>query len=280
MERADGRLLLEISDDGVGGAVADTGSGLHGLSDRVAALDGELDLTSPPGGGTRLRVAASASRELASSSPTTRSCCARASCACSRSTGFTVVGEAGDADELLAQAREHRPDIVVTDIRMPPTHTDEGLRAAAAIRAELPQTGVLVLSQYASERYALQLLGDDTTGVGYLLKQRVMEPRSFAEAVRQVARGGTALDPEVVAHMLERRRPGGPIDTLTPRERTVMELMAEGQTNRTIAGGLDAQRAHRGAGRDRDLREARSRGDAEGHRRVLAVLMYLDAQGD
>ncbi len=196
------------------------------------------------------------------------------------STGFAVVGEAGDADELLAQAREHRPDVVVTDIRMPPTHTDEGLRAAATIRAELPQTGVLVLSQYASERYALQLLGDDATGVGYLLKQRVMEPRGFAEAVRQVARGGTALDPEVVAHMLERRRPGGPIDTLTPRERTVMELMAEGQTNRTIAERLALSEHTVERVVTAIFEKLALRGDAEGHRRVLAVLMYLDAQGD
>ena len=196
------------------------------------------------------------------------------------STGFAVVGEAGDADELLAQTREHRPDVVVTDIRMPPTYTDEGLRAAAAIRAELPQTGVLVLSQYASERYALQLLGDDATGVGYLLKQRVMEPRGFAEAVRQVARGGTALDPEVVAHMLDRRRPGGPIDTLSARERTVLAGMAEGQTNRTIAERLALSEHTVERVVTNIFEKLALRGDAEGHRRVLAVLMYLDSQGE
>ena len=196
------------------------------------------------------------------------------------STGFAVVGEAGDADELLAQTREHRPDVVVTDIRMPPTYTDEGLRAAAAIRAELPQTGVLVLSQYASERYALQLLGNDAAGVGYLLKQRVMEPRGFAEAVRQVARGGTALDPEVVAHMLDRRRPGGPIDTLSARERTVLAGMAEGQTNRTIAERLALSEHTVERVVTNIFEKLALRGDAEGHRRVLAVLMYLDSQGE
>jgi DNA-binding NarL/FixJ family response regulator len=147
-------------------------------------------------------------------------------------TGFDVVGEASDAAELLEQAREHRPDVVVTDIRMPPTQTDEGLRAAAEIRAELPGTGVLVLSQFANQRYAVQLLGESAAGLGYLLKDRVMEPRGFADAVREVARGGSALDPEVVAQMLDRRRPGGPIDTLSERERDVLARMAEGRSNR------------------------------------------------
>src|SRR5688500_11133839 len=130
--------------------------------------------------------------------------------------GFAVVGEASDAGELLEQVREQRPDVVVTDIRMPPTNTDEGVRAAAAIRSELPQTGVLVLSSHVKEDYALALLADGAAGVGYLLKQRVMEPDGFAQAVREVARGGSALDPEVVGQMLERRRPGSPIDTLAP----------------------------------------------------------------
>lgn len=124
--------------------------------------------------------------------------------------GFAVVGEARDAEELLEQVREHRPDVAVTDIRMPPTNTDEGVRAATLIRAEFPETGVLVLSQYVKESYALRLLGDSAAGVGYLLKQRVMEPASFVDAVRQVSSGGSALDPEVVAQMLERRAPGGP----------------------------------------------------------------------
>jgi DNA-binding NarL/FixJ family response regulator len=192
--------------------------------------------------------------------------------------GFAVVGEAGDADELLEQTRSHRPDVVVTDIRMPPTNTDEGLRAAAAIRAELPETGVLVLSQFARQDYATQLLGDDAAGVGYLLKHRVMEQRGFAEAVRQVARGGSALDPEVVAHMLERRRPGGPIDTLSERELAVLARMAEGQSNRTIAAGLELSEHTL----QRDLtRIFEKLGlDAHGHRRVLAVLEYLRAQED
>jgi DNA-binding NarL/FixJ family response regulator len=193
-------------------------------------------------------------------------------------TGFVVVGEASDAEELLNQVREHRPDVVVTDIRMPPTHTDEGVRAAAVIRAELPRTGVVVLSQYVKESYALRLLEESAAGVGYLLKDRVMEPRGFAEAVRQVARGGSALDPEVVAQMLDRRRRGGPLDELSERELAVLARMAEGRSNLAIASDL-------GIGEhalQRDITAVFDKLDlpvgAEGHRRVLAVLTYIRAQ--
>jgi DNA-binding NarL/FixJ family response regulator len=192
--------------------------------------------------------------------------------------GLSVVGEASDADELLQQARAQRPDVVVTDIRMPPTHTDEGLRAAAAIRAELPGTGVLVLSQYATRSYADRLLGEQAAGVGYLLKHRVMEPRGFADAVRQVARGGSVLDPEVVAHMLERRRRGGPIDTLTARELDVLAQMAEGHDNRTIAAGLKLSEHTLQRDLTRIFDKLGLGVDAEGHRRVRAVLEYLRTQ--
>jgi DNA-binding NarL/FixJ family response regulator len=192
--------------------------------------------------------------------------------------GFALVGEARDADELVAAVRAQRPDVAVTDIRMPPTHTDEGVRAAALIRSELPGTGVLVLSQYVNEDYALRLLGDSPAGVGYLLKQRVLEPASFVDAVRQVARGGSALDPEVVAQMLDRRAPGGPLDRLTDRERTALAGMAEGRSNAAIARDLHISEAtlHRNIGRIFDKLDLPA--DAEGHRRVLAVLTYLRAQ--
>jgi DNA-binding NarL/FixJ family response regulator len=193
-------------------------------------------------------------------------------------TGFAVVGEARDAEELLDQVREHRPDVVVTDIRMPPTHTDEGLRAATVIRSELPRTGVVVLSQYVNESYAVQLLEESAAGVGYLLKDRVMEPRGFAEAVNEVARGGSALDPEVVAQMLERRRRGGPLDELSARELDVLAGMAEGRSNLAIATDLGVsehtvQRYVAGIFGKLDLPAG-----AEGHRRVLAVLAYIRAQ--
>jgi DNA-binding NarL/FixJ family response regulator len=193
-------------------------------------------------------------------------------------TGFVVVGEASDGEELLEQVREHCPDVVVTDIRMPPTHTDEGLRAAAVIRSVLPRTGVVVLSQYVKESYAIQLLEASAAGVGYLLKDRVMEPRGFTEAIREVARGGSALDPEVVAQMLDRRRRGGPLDELSERELDVLAGMAEGRSNAAIATSLGI-----GEGAlQRDVAAIFSKlelpDDVEGHRRVLAVLKYIRAQ--
>jgi DNA-binding NarL/FixJ family response regulator len=194
--------------------------------------------------------------------------------------GLTVVGEARDADELLQAVRQHRPDVVVTDIRMPPTNTDEGVRAATVIRAELPETGVLVLSQYVNESYALRLLGASAAGVGYLLKQRVMEPAGFVEAVRQVARGGSALDPEVVAQMLERRAPGGPVDRLTADEKAVLAAMAEGHSNPSIARDLAISEAALQRHIASIFGKLDLPRDAEGHRRVLAVLEYLRAQQD
>jgi DNA-binding NarL/FixJ family response regulator len=191
--------------------------------------------------------------------------------------GFDVVGQAGDAEELLEQVRAERPDVAVTDIRMPPDHTDEGLRAARTIRSELPGTGVLVLSQYAEEAYAVDLLGESAEGVGYLLKDRVADPRGFADAVRQVGQGGSALDPEVVARMLNRRRAAGPLDALSERQRDVLSRMAEGHSNHAIAEELDlSERAV-----ERDVGTIFSKlglpTGNEGHRRVLAVLTYLRA---
>ena len=189
--------------------------------------------------------------------------------------GMDVVGQAGDAEDLLRKVRAHKPDVALVDIRMPPTQTDEGLRAAATIRAEQPQTGVLVLSQYVEEAYALELLADNAEGVGYLLKDRVGDPRGFADAVRQVAAGGSALDPAVVAQMLGRRRVRDPLQELSDRERDVLARMAEGQSNAAIAQGLDlSDRAV-----ERHVSAIFTKLDLpagnEGHRRVLAVLRYL-----
>jgi DNA-binding NarL/FixJ family response regulator len=189
--------------------------------------------------------------------------------------GFAVVGQAGDAEELMREVWEHRPDVAVTDIRMPPTHTDEGLRAARRIREELPGTGVLVLSQYAEEAYAVELLGESAEGVGYLLKDRVADPRGFADSVRQVGQGGSALDPEVVAQMLSRSRVASPLDALSQRQRDVLARMAEGQSNSAIAEALDmSERAV-----ERDIGAIFAKLDLpagnEGHRRVLAVLTFL-----
>ncbi len=170
--------------------------------------------------------------------------------------GFEVVGQAADAEELMRKVKAHKPDVAIIDIRMPPTHTDEGLRAARAIREEMPDTGVLVLSQYLEEEYALELLGDDAAGVGYLLKDRVSDLDRFSDAIRRVAEGGSALDPEVVSQMLGRRRVEDPLEELTPREREVLGLMAEGRSNqgdRRRAGDLGPRR---GEARDQHLLQA------------------------
>ena len=190
--------------------------------------------------------------------------------------GIEVAGQAGDAEDLLRKVRAHRPDVAIVDIRMPPDNTDDGLRAAAKIRAELPGTGILVLSQYVEEHYAVDLLSAGSEGVGYLLKDRIAEVDRLVDAVRRVADGGSVLDPEVVAEMLGRRRAEGPLDTLTEREREVLKAMAEGQTNRAIAAELfvserAVERHVTAIFGKLDLGD----GSDGGHRRVLAVLAYL-----
>ncbi len=152
--------------------------------------------------------------------------------------GLDVVGQAGDADELRRKVFAHKPDVAVIDIRMPPQNTDDGLRAALEIRERQPATGVLVLSQYVEEGYALDLVGESPGGVGYLLKDRVADVDRFVDYVRRVAEGGSALDPEVVSQLVGRARRDDPLAELTPREREVLELMAYGATNTEIAGRL------------------------------------------
>jgi DNA-binding NarL/FixJ family response regulator len=188
-----------------------------------------------------------------------------------------VVAQAADAEDLLRKVRAHKPDVAVTDIRMPPTNTDEGVRAARTIRSELPDTGVLVLSQYAEEAYALELLGESAEGVGYLLKDRIADVGAFTDAVRRVGAGGSALDPEVVGHLLGRHRRDDPLGELTDREREVLGLMAEGRSNRAIADALVvSERAV-----EKHVTSIFSKlglpASGEDHRRVLAVLTYLGA---
>jgi DNA-binding NarL/FixJ family response regulator len=189
--------------------------------------------------------------------------------------GFDVVATAADADELLRKARAHRPDVVVTDIRMPPTLTDDGLRAAQAIRAELPEIGVLVLSQFLEARYALDLVGERAQGVGYVLKDRVGDLDTFVDAVRRVASGGSALDPDVVQSMIGRLRIDDPIDELTGREREVLALMAEGRSNKGIAEQLVVTVAAVERHVTSIFAKLGMRPATEDHRRVLAVLGYL-----
>jgi DNA-binding NarL/FixJ family response regulator len=191
--------------------------------------------------------------------------------------GIEVVGRAADAPDLLRKVGAHKPDVAVIDIRMPPDLTDDGLRAAIEIRRRQPQVGVLVLSQHLVERFVAELVGDDARGVGYLLKHRVADLDFFLDAVRKVADGGTALDPEVVARMLARRRQADPFDELTPREREVLALMAEGLSNQGIAGRLQVgppavEKHVTSIFSKLDLGHDRSE-----HRRVLAVLALLRA---
>jgi DNA-binding NarL/FixJ family response regulator len=189
--------------------------------------------------------------------------------------GFEVVGQAGDAEDLLRKVGAHKPDVAVVDVRMPPTHTDEGLRAAQRIRAEHPDTAVLVLSQHVDESYAFELLSESTESTGYLLKDRVADVESFTGAVQRVADGGSALDHEVVALLLGRRRREDPLAALTSREREVLALMAEGRSNAAMAATLTVteravEKHVTGIFAKLDLPRVQ-----EDHRRVLAVLMFL-----
>jgi DNA-binding NarL/FixJ family response regulator len=195
--------------------------------------------------------------------------------------GIEIVGQAGDGEDLLRKTRAHKPDVVVTDIRMPPTQTDEGLRAAKVIRDELPGTGVLVLSQYVEEGYVMELLGESAEGVGYLLKDRVADVDRFVEAVQRVAAGGSALDPEVVSHMLGRRRRENPLDELTPREREVLELMAEGYSNSAIAAQMVVTERAVEKHVTNIFGKLGFPSEPAHHRRVLAVLAFVrsDAGG-
>ncbi|HMJ95769.1 MAG TPA: response regulator transcription factor [Thermoleophilaceae bacterium] len=191
--------------------------------------------------------------------------------------GFDVVAQAGDAEDLIRKVNAHKPDVAVVDIRMPPTNTDDGLRAALEIRATHPETGVLVLSQYVEEGYALDLVGDSAGGVGYLLKDRVADVDRFVESVKRVAEGGSALDPEVVAQLVGRARRDDPLAELTPREREVMELMAEGRSNNAIATQMTVTERAVEKHVTAIFGKLGLPPAPEDHRRVLAVLAFLRA---
>lgn len=191
--------------------------------------------------------------------------------------GCEVVGQAGDAPDLLRKARAHKPDVAVVDVRMPPDHTDDGLRAALQIRSELPSIGVLVLSEHIEEHYALELIGDASGGVGYLLKERVTDIDAFVDAVHRVARLESVIDPHVVGRLLRRHRATDPLERMSAREREVLALMAEGRSNHAIAerlviSGRAVEKHVTSIFAKLDLPPA-----GEDHRRVLAVLRFLRA---
>ena len=191
--------------------------------------------------------------------------------------GFEVVGTAENARDLVRITGAQRPDVVVTDIQMPPDNTDDGLRAALEIRATVPSVGVLVLSQFLEDRYAMDLVADSAEGVGYLLKENISDLSMFTEAVRRVASGGSAFDPNVVARLVSRKRKAGPLDNLTPRERDVLELVAEGRSNAGVAQELVVSVAAVERHVTSIFDKLGLHQSPEQHRRVLAVLKYLRA---
>jgi DNA-binding NarL/FixJ family response regulator len=189
--------------------------------------------------------------------------------------GIEVAAQVGNADALHHAVHRERPDVVVVDVRMPPTQTDEGARAAREIRAKYPDVGVLLLSQVVEAKHALELFSEHPEGFGYLLKDRVLEVDEFLEALRRVARGGTAIDPQVVGQLLGRRRPHSPLDELTPREREVLGLMAEGRSNQAICARLFLSPKTVETHVHSIFSKLDLMSDPDDHRRVLAVLAYL-----
>ncbi|MFE7857358.1 LuxR C-terminal-related transcriptional regulator [Streptomyces sp. NPDC057403] len=190
--------------------------------------------------------------------------------------GFLIAADVGDADALLTAVEQHRPELALIDVRMPPAFSDEGVRAALVIRRQWPDTAVVLLSQYVEERYAADLLSAHTNGVGYLLKQRVADVEEFIAAVRRVVDGGTALDPEVVAQLLLRRH-SDPLERLTPREREVLALMAEGRSNAGIAEALVVSDSAVAKHINNIFAKLGLPAADADHRRVLAVLRFLGA---
>jgi DNA-binding NarL/FixJ family response regulator len=189
--------------------------------------------------------------------------------------GFEVPAQAGDADALLRKALAHRPDVAVVDVRMPPGRGDDGLRAALELRRQRPETGVLVLSQFYAEDYAMELIGDSAEGVGYLLKERVGDVDAFTDAVARVAAGGSALDPEIVRRMLGRNRAPGPLAELSPRDREVLDHLAQGKSNRGIAQELVVTNAAVEKHVTSIFQKLGLAYEPTEHRRVLAALTYL-----
>jgi DNA-binding NarL/FixJ family response regulator len=192
--------------------------------------------------------------------------------------GFEVVGQAAEVTRLLELVDREIPDVAIVDVRMPPTHTTEGLEAARRIRADHPQVGILVLSQYVETRYAIELVRDDPSGVGYLLKERVTRLADLTDAVRRVAGGGSVIDPEVVARLLGRQRKHSPLDELTTREREILGLMAEGRSNAAIAERLTVELKTIEGHVRAIFSKLALEPTTEDHRRVLAVLAYLRGQ--
>ena len=268
--RRDGdELVLAIGDDGHGGARRVPGSGLEGLAQRVEALDGKLEVDSPAGRTHHDHRAVAMRVVIAEDLVLLREGLA----SLLADSGHEVVAGVGDGDALLRALDEHRPDLAIVDVRMPPTQTDEGVRAAVEARRRRPDAAILILSQYVEERYASDLLSSGARGIGYLLKDRVADVQEFVAAAVRVAAGGTVIDPEVVAQLIGRRQ--RPVDALTPRETEVLSLMAEGHSNAAIVERLEISQS----AVEKHVRKVFTKlglpETDQHHRRVLAVLTYL-----
>ena len=272
IDRPGDLLVVEVEDNGDGGADRANGTGLRGLADRVAALDGRVLVFEPDrrphdrARGDPMRVV------IAEDLALLREGLVRLL----EEAGLEVVAAVADGSDLLRAVVTERPDVAVVDVRLPPTFRDEGLRAALEARRRIPGLPVLVLSQYVEHTYAAELLADGAGGVGYLLKERVGEVRDFIDAVRRVAEGGMAMDPEVVRQLVVRR--SGPLDELTPRELEVLALMAEGRSNAAIAARLVITESAVEKHVRRIFAKLLLPPSDENHRRVLAVLAFLSSQ--
>ena len=275
LRQRDGRLLVQIADDGPGGADP-RGAGLTGLRHRAEALDGTLAVIGGPGIGHRDPRGAAVRIVIAEDNALLR----EGLVALVRERGIEVVAIAEDGPGLLRIVNAHKPDLAIVDVRLPPSFTDEGVRAAIELRARHPDTGILILSQYVEPVYTAELLAAGAAGFGYLLKERVGDVRAFVDAIERVAAGGTALDGEVVSELFRNRDgggDGGALAALTPREREVIALMAEGRTNAAIARELVVT----GGAVEKHISSIFGKLDLpatdDDHRRVLAVLAYLRA---
>ena len=271
VEREDDTLVVEVSDKGPGGADP-AGSGLLGLRQRVQALDGRFTVVSPAGRGDHRPRGAAVRVVIAEDLALLR----EGIVALLREAGIDVVAQAEDGEGLLRIIGGHKPDVAIVDVRLPPGFTDEGLRAALEARKRQPQLGVLILSAYVEPVYTSELLASSGEGgIGYLLKERVGDVRGFLDALERVAEGGTALDRAVVSELMHARDGGGALAQLTPREREVLELMAEGRTNAAIARAMVVQPG----AVEKHISSIFSKLDLpagdDHHRRVLAVLAYL-----
>ena len=265
--------MVEVHDDGIGGADPRAGTGLRGLADRIAALDGRLEVAFPARGGHHRPGEHPMRVVLADDCVLLREGIARLL----EEAGLEVVAQAGDAEDLLRKVGAHKPDVAIVDVRMPPTHTDEGLRAALRSASATPRSACSCSRSTSRRATRWSCCPTTPSGVGYLLKDRVGDIDRFIEAVRRVGEGGSALDPEVVSRLLGRRRREDPLDVLSPREREVLGLMAEGRSNHAIAETLVVTERAVEKHVTSIFSKLEPAAHREDHRRVLAVLTYLRA---